>query len=85
MISQMKAVLAGLILALLLAGGVSAQTEATQEIDLWENVATRAEAVVAEPTSTDTVLETLRSRITTFRAQFDACLLYTSPSPRDRG
>ena len=72
MISHIKAVLAGLVLALLLAVGVSAQTEATQEIDLWNNVATRAEAAVAEPQSTDTVLETLRSRITTFRAQFDS-------------
>ncbi|WP_372992285.1 DUF3772 domain-containing protein [Sulfitobacter sp.] len=72
MIRQFRAVCAGLFLALFLAAPLVAQGDATPNVEVWENVATRAEAVVDEGTGTDEVLENLRKRIADFRSEFDA-------------
>ena len=72
MIRQFRAVLAGLFLALMLAGPLAAQGETSPTIEVWENVATRAEAVVDDGSGTDDVLENLRKRIADFRSDFDA-------------
>ncbi len=66
MIPQVRAFFAGLCVALLLAGAVLAQDQPLKDVDQWENVATRAEAAVADTTSSDTVLEALRTRIAGF-------------------
>ena len=72
MSQPLRRILTGLWLALwLMVGAVSAQEEPVQAIDRWENVATRAETVVDDATTSDTVLETLRGRIVDFRAVFD--------------
>ncbi len=72
-----RALFTGLCLALwLMVGAVFAQDEPVQAIDRWDNVATRAETVVDDATTSDTVLETLRARIVDFRAVFDLSPLH---------
>ena len=66
-----RATLAGLVIWIAVATSAVAQSATVETNTFWQNVATRAEAAVDAGTETNAVYETLRSRLVSFRREFD--------------